>query len=76
MFGRHLDAHMNVIRHHMAFDDPTFLLPGQLMENRSELTTNLPKQLLTAAFGDKHHMVLALCASEHNLQFQRECNRL
>jgi hypothetical protein len=46
----------------MAFDDPAFLLPGQLMEDWTELTTNLPKQLLTAPFRNKHDVIFAIPA--------------
>jgi hypothetical protein len=62
VFGRPLDTHMDVIGHHMAFDDPAFLLPGQLMEDWTELTTNLPKQLLTAPFRNKHDVIFAISA--------------
>jgi hypothetical protein len=46
----------------MALDDTALFLTRQLMENRTELTTNLPKQLVLASLGDKDDMVLAIPA--------------
>ncbi len=68
MLGRNLDTHMGMIRHHVTLDDPTFLLTSQLMKNGTEFTTNLPKQLPTASFRHKHHMVLALYADNRYVQ--------
>ena len=33
ILGRNLDTHMHVIRHYVAFNDATFLLPGQLTKD-------------------------------------------
>jgi hypothetical protein len=42
------------------FNDPALFLTRQLMKDRAEFATNLPKQLVTTAFGDKDDMVLAI----------------
>ena len=63
---RHLggngDTHMDVIRQDMPLNNRTFLLPRQRVEDGSQLATNLPIQLATPPFGNKHHVVLAVPA--------------
>jgi hypothetical protein len=57
--GGNRDTHMDVIRPDMPFDNLTFLLPGQCVEDCAQLPPNLSIQLATAPFGHKHHVRLA-----------------
>jgi len=53
-------AVMRAIRHHVSLDDAALLLMRQLMEDWIQLTMNLPKPLVTTAFGNKDDMILAI----------------
>ena len=59
---RSLDTHMNVIRHHMPFNDPALFLTRQFMEDRTQFATNLAKQLVPTSFGYEDDVVLAIPA--------------
>jgi len=60
VLGWYLDAHMHVIDHQMAFNDPTFFLTSQLVKDGPKVFANLPKQCLAASFGNKYNVVLAI----------------
>ena len=44
----------------VTFDDLALLLPGQRVEDRTQLPTRLAEDGLPASFGHEHHMVLAV----------------
>ena len=60
VLGGNRDAHMHMVRHQMTLDNLAFLLPGQRVENRTQLTTRLPENSLSPPFGYEHDMVLAV----------------
>jgi hypothetical protein len=49
-----------MVSHQMAFYDLAFFLTSQLVQDRSELTPNLPIQCLATILGDKDNLVFAL----------------
>jgi hypothetical protein len=51
---------MHMIRHQMALDNLTLLLPGQRVEDRTQLPACLPENGLSAPFGHKNYVVLAV----------------
>ena len=60
VLGGNRDAHMHMVRHQVSFDNLTFLLPGQRMENRSQMLTRLPENYFAPSLGHEHYMVLAV----------------
>src|SRR6266851_8841579 len=60
VLGGNRDAHMHMVRHQVSFDNLTFLLPGQRMENRSQMTARLPEYYFAPSLGHEHDMVLAV----------------
>jgi hypothetical protein len=60
MLGGNRDAPMHVIRHHMAIQNLALFLPGQRVEDFSQLPTRLSKQHLAPSLGDEHDMVFAV----------------
>ena len=54
------DAHMHMIRHQMAFNNLAFLLPGQRVEDCTQLPACLPKNGLPAPLGHENYVVLAV----------------
>ena len=54
------DTHMHVVRQQMPFENLALLLPGQRMEDFSQMTTNLPEKHLSPSLGHEHHMVFAV----------------
>ena len=54
------DTHMHVVRQQMPFENLALLLPGQSMEDFSQMTTNLPEKNLSPSLGHEHHMVFAV----------------
>jgi len=51
---------MDVIGHDVAFQDLALFLTCQFVEDRPELLSDLPKQLLASPFGHAHDMVFAI----------------
>jgi hypothetical protein len=51
---------MNMIRKQMPFQNLTFFLLRQGMENLPSMASNLLKQSPPPPLGDKHHMVFAI----------------
>ena len=51
---------MHMVRHQMALDNLAFLLPGQRVEDRTQLPARLPENGLPAPFGHKNYVVLAV----------------
>ena len=60
LLGRNGDAHMHVVRHQMALDNLAFLLPGQRVEDRTQLPARLPENGLPTSFGHENYVVLAV----------------
>src|SRR6266508_2119874 len=60
MLRGNLHAYMDMIRHQVAFNDPTFLLTCQLMEDGPQGFPNVAIHGLPAPLGDKHDVVLAI----------------
>ena len=54
------DAHMHMVRHQMALDNLAFLLPGQRVEDRTQLAACLPENGLPTPFGHENYVVLAV----------------
>ena len=55
-----IDAHVHMVRLQMSFDDLTFLLPGQSMENFPQLPADFPENNLPPSLGDEHNMVFTV----------------
>jgi hypothetical protein len=49
-----------MIRHQVPLHDLAFLLFRQRMENRSQLTADIPEDRFPSPFGNEHNMVLAV----------------
>jgi len=60
MLRRYLDEHVNMIAHHMTFDDCAAFLLGQFVEDRPEKLPDLAIEFLFTVFGDEDHMILAV----------------
>ena len=52
--------HVDMIRHEMAFQYVTLLLPGQLPEDFPQILAELVKEDFPPAFWNPYHMVLAV----------------
>ena len=53
-------AHMHMVRHQMALDNLTFLLPSQRVEDRTQLPARLPENGFPTPFGHENYVVLAV----------------
>ena len=51
---------MHMVRHQMALDNLAFLLPGQRVENRTQLPARLPEDGLPTPLGHENYVVLAV----------------
>ena len=60
MFGRNRDAHVNLVRHQMAFDNLALFLPRQGVEDRTQLPARLAEDGFPTPFGHEHDMILAV----------------
>ena len=60
MFWGNGDAHMHMVRHQMALDNLTFFLPGQRVEDRTQLPARLPENGFPTPFGHENYVVLAV----------------
>src|SRR5271169_963594 len=54
------DAHVHMVRLQMPFDDLTFLLLGQSMENFPQLPADFSEDNLPPSLGDEHNVVFAV----------------
>jgi hypothetical protein len=50
---------MHMVRHQMALDNLAFLLPGQRVEDRTQLPARLPENGLPTPFGHENYVVLS-----------------
>jgi len=60
VLGGNGNAHMHMVWHQMALQNLAFLLPGQGMEDFSQVPPSLTKQYLAPSLGNEHHMVFAV----------------
>jgi hypothetical protein len=60
VLGGNRDTHMHVIRHQMAIQNLALFLPGQSVEDFSQVSARLSKQHLAPSLGNEHHMVFAV----------------
>src|SRR5437870_9573505 len=60
VLGGNGDAHMHMVRHQMALDNLTFLLPGQRVEDPTQLPACLPENGFPTPLGHENYMVLAV----------------
>jgi hypothetical protein len=60
MLGWNRDADVHVVRHQVPFQNLTLFLLRQRMENRTQLAADLAENHLPPAFGDEHHVILAV----------------
>jgi hypothetical protein len=51
---------MHMVRHQMTLDNLAFLLPGQRVEDRTQLPTRLPENGFPTPFGYENYVVLAV----------------
>jgi hypothetical protein len=51
---------MDMVRHEVPFNNPTFFLPSPLMKDGPECLTNMPTQGFTTPFGHEDDMILAI----------------
>src|SRR6266581_1018294 len=51
---------MHMIRHHVAFNDAAFLLPGQFMKDWPQRFADVAKQRFTSSLRDKDNVILAI----------------
>jgi len=56
VLGGNRDAHMHVIRHQMAIENLALFLPGQRMEDFSQVPTRLPEQHFAPSLRASHIM--------------------
>ena len=54
------DTHVHMVRHEVPLHNLAFFLPGQSVENLSQMSARLPEDRLTPPLGHKHNMVLAV----------------
>ena len=57
---RNRDAHMHVVWHQVSFHYLALFLLGQRMENRAQLSADIPKDRFPPSFGHEYHVVLAV----------------
>src|SRR4029077_15101108 len=60
VLGRNCDTHMHMVRQQVPFHNLALFLPGQSVENLSQLPTRLSKQHLAPSLGNEHNMVFAV----------------
>ena len=60
MLGGNGDAHMHMVRHQMAIQNLALFLPGQSVEDFSQLPARFSEQHLAPPLGDEHDMVFAV----------------
>ncbi len=60
MLGWNRDAHMHMVWHQVPFDDAALFLTSKLMKDCAKLLANVPKDCLTATFGNEYEMLLAI----------------
>ena len=53
-------THMHMVRHQVSLQNLALFLPGQRVEDFSQLPTRLSKQHLAPSLGDEHDMVFAV----------------
>ena len=58
--GGNRHTHMHMVRHPMSLHNRAFLLPGQRVENRTQLPACLPENQLSPPFGHQDYRVLAV----------------
>ena len=51
VLGGNRDAHVHMVRHQVPFHDLAFLLPRQRVENRPQLTADLPEDRFAPRLG-------------------------
>src|SRR5215471_3971369 len=57
---RNADEHVDMILHHMPFQDGAAPLPGQLTQHRPKKTPDLTIQSFLAALRDKDHVIFTI----------------
>src|SRR5207244_3085099 len=57
---RNPDEHMDMVLHHMPFQDGTPPLPGQLTQHRTKKFPNLAVQRLLPPLRDKNYMIFTI----------------
>jgi hypothetical protein len=60
VLGGNRDTPIHVIRHQMAIQNLALFLPGQSVEDFSQVSTRLSKQHLAPSLGNEHDMVFAV----------------
>ena len=60
VLGWNRDAHVYVVRHQVSLYDLAFLLFRQRVENRTQLTTDIPEDGFSPPLGHEYNMVLAV----------------
>ena len=60
VLGGNRDTHMDVVRHQMSIQNPALFLPGQSVEDFSQVSARLSKQHLAPSLGNEHDMVFAV----------------
>jgi hypothetical protein len=63
---------MHVIRHQMAFNNLAFLLPGQRVEDRTQLPSRLSENRFPTPFGHENYVVL--WQQSENVVFEQSRN--
>ena len=60
MLGRHLETPMHGIRHHVAFQDATLLLPGPCVKDGPEGFANVATQRFPSSLRDDDNVIRAM----------------
>jgi hypothetical protein len=55
---------MHMVWHEMTLDNPALLLPGQCVEDRTQLSARLPENRFPPPFRHENYMVLAVPLAE------------
>ena len=59
-FGGMAIPHVHLVRHQMTLDNLAFLLPGQRVEDRTQLPARLPENRFPTPLGHENYVVLAV----------------
>ena len=60
VLGWNRNAHVYVVWHEVTLNDLAFLLPGQRMEDRTQLRAALAENCLPPSFGYEYDVILAV----------------
>jgi hypothetical protein len=60
ILGGNRDTHVHVVRHEVSLQNLALLLPGQCMEDRTQLPAGVAEDGLPPLLGHEHYVILAV----------------